>query len=68
MLNFIKKVLITYKLNKINNRLMKERLVALNAQNTREMDLAMTKLGEIVTDYFINYNMSSLTRCLRIAN
>jgi hypothetical protein len=49
MLNFIKEILITYNTYKFNNRLLKENTAALTAQNIREMDLAMTKLGEMIS-------------------
>ena len=56
MLNLIKEVLITCNICKINNRFIKEQTTILNAQNARAMDIAMTKMGEIVTDYFIMRN------------
>jgi|GEM_PF-3090848 len=53
MLKFIKKILIAYNTYKINNLLIKEKTAAVNAQNKRDLDIAMTNIAETVTDYFI---------------
>jgi len=53
MLNFINKVIINYNTYKINNRIIKEKTTAVNAQNKRDRDIAMTNIAEAVTDYFI---------------